>query len=169
MLIVNLSFSGLAAIAALVGSFFSGDSSGVSGLALALGGGAWFFLAAFYLVAFWSLAAQTPGMRFFGIGLGVEGRGLPLRRSLKRLVGLGLSVLALGIGFLGILFGERRRGWQDRLAGVDVLYEIREREPAPWSRLDLGEPVAGDEAGIVRGLEGRGRRPQGASRSPLHS
>lgn len=167
MLIVNLAFSGLAAVAALIGSFFSGDSGSVSGLALALGSGAWLFLGAFYLVAFWSLAAQTPGMRFFGIRLGVEGRGLPLGRSLKRLVGLDLAALAFGLGFLGILFDERRRGWQDRLAGVDVLYEARERAPAPWSRLDLHESLAGEGPETAKAPEARGLQPQRVSGSPL--
>ena len=167
MLIVNLAFSGLAAIAALIGSFFSGDGSNVSGLALALGGGAWFLLAAFYLIAFWSLTAQTPGMRFFGIRLGVEGRGLPLRRSLKRLVGLGLAALPLGLGFLGVFFDERRRGWQDRLAGVDVLYEVRERAPVPWSRLNLSEPLVGEEPGTTKAPGAQGLRPQRVSGSPL--
>jgi uncharacterized RDD family membrane protein YckC len=143
VLVVNLAFSGLAAIAALIASAFSGD--GLSGLALALGTVAWFALEAFYFVAFWSLAGQTPGMRFFGIRLGVEGRGLPLGRSVRRLVGLVLAGLAFGLGFLGILFDERRRGWQDRLAGVDVLYEGHEPAPAPWSQLDAVE--AGEEAG----------------------
>ena len=75
MLIVNLAFSGLAAIAALIASVFSGNGDGVSDFALALGTAAWLALGAFYLVAFWSLAGQTPGMRFFGIRLGVEGAG----------------------------------------------------------------------------------------------
>lgn len=167
MLIVNLAFSGLAAIAALIGSFFSGDGGNVSGLALALGAGAWSSLAAFYLVAFWSLAAQTPGMRFFGIRLGVEGRGLPLGRSLKRLIGLGLAALPLGLGFLGVLVDERRRGWHDRMAGVDVLYEVRERAPAPWSRLDLSEPVANEEPERTKAPGSQGLRPRRVSRSPL--
>ena len=54
----------LAAIAALIDSAFSGNGDGVSGLALALGTAAWLALGALYLVAFWCLAGQTPGMRF---------------------------------------------------------------------------------------------------------
>lgn len=134
LLIVNLAFSGMAAIVALIGSFFEGTGNGLSGAALALGSLAWIGLGALYLVAFWSLAAQTPGMRFFGIRLGVDGRGLPPRRSLRRLAGLFLAWIPFGIGFLGIVFDERRRGWQDRLAGVDVLYEEHEPAAAPWSR-----------------------------------
>lgn len=161
-LIVNLGFSGLAAIAALVASFFSGSSTEVSGLALALGTGAWLGLGAFYLVAFWSLAGQTPGMRFFGIRLGIDGRGLPLRRSLVRLAGLVLALLPLGLGFVGILTDERRRGWQDRLVGVDVLYENRQPRPAPWSTLELAEPSASATA-EAPGTSSGGFRPQHAS------
>jgi uncharacterized RDD family membrane protein YckC len=169
-LIVNLAFSGFAAILALIGSFLSGDGSNVSGLALALGGSAWLLLGGVYLVGFWSLAAQTPGMRFFGIRLGVEGRGLAPRRSLRRLIGLALAAIPFGLGFLGILFDERRRGWQDRLAGVDVLYEERETTPAPWSTLEHPEPVAASgEAGTAKAPGARGLRPQQLSGRPLGS
>jgi uncharacterized RDD family membrane protein YckC len=129
---VNLSFTAAAAVLALVESSFGNGGDGVSGLAIAIGSTAWLSLGGLYLVAFWSLAGQTPGMRFLGIGLG-EGR-LPLRRSLERLVGLGLSVATLGLGFLGIVLGERRRGWADRFAGTAVVYDERRPEPAPWSR-----------------------------------
>lgn len=164
-LIVNLGFSAVAAIAALVASFFSGSSTEVTGLALVLGTGAWLGLGAVYLLIFWSLAGQTPGMRFFGIRLGIAERGLPLRSSLVRLVGLALALLPLGLGLLGILTDGRRRGWQDRLVGVDVLYEVRKPTPAPWSTLDLAEPAGAAPA--VQGT-GSGRfRPQHASGPPI--
>jgi hypothetical protein len=83
-------------------------------------------------------------MRFVGIRLSA-GR-LPLRRSLRRLLGFGLSVMAFGLGFLGIVFGERRRGWQDRFADTDVLYDERRPEPAPWS---VAKPPAALPAEIV--------------------
>jgi uncharacterized RDD family membrane protein YckC len=167
LLIVNLVFSGLAAIAALIGSFFSGNGDGVSGFALALGSVTWVALGCFYLVAFWSLAGQTPGMRFFGVRLGVEGRGLPPRKSVKRLFGLFLAAIPFGLGFLGILTDERRRGWQDRLAGVDVLYESREPTAAPWSSLDALETGAVGEPATTKTPETRGLRPQQVSGSPL--
>jgi uncharacterized RDD family membrane protein YckC len=162
-LIVNIGFWGLAAIAALIGSFFSGDGSGVTGLTLAVGSTAWLALEGFYLVAFWSLAAQTPGMRFFGIRLGVAGRGLPLRKSLRRLVGLFLAAIPFGLGFIGVLLDERRRGWQDRLAGVDVVYESREVAAAPWSILNPVEPASVGEASTTKTPDARGLRPQGVS------
>jgi uncharacterized RDD family membrane protein YckC len=167
LLIVNLAFSGLAAILALIGSFFSGTGDGLSGFALALGGAAWIALGSVYLVVFWSLAGQTPGMRFLGIRLGVETRGLPPRRSLKRLVGLFLAAIPFGLGFLGVLFDERRRGWQDRLAGVDVLYEAREPAAAPWSTLDVAEPAASAGPTTTKAPDARGLRPQQVSGTPL--
>jgi hypothetical protein len=68
-----------------------------------------------------------------------EGRRLLPRRALRRLLGLALSAVTLGLGFLGIVFGDERRGWQDRLADTDVVYEEVAAIVAPWS-----EPVAGE-------------------------
>ena len=166
-LIVNLAFTGVAAIAALIASAFSGSGNGLSGLTLVVGSAAWVALGSFYLVAFWSLAGQTPGMRFFGIRIGVEGERLPLRRSLRRLVGLALAFATFGIGFLGILFDERRRGWQDRMAGVDVLYERNERTPAPWSTLDPVEEASGEAPDTTKAPGARGLRPQHVGGPPL--
>jgi len=50
----------------------------------------------------------------------------------RRLVGLVLAVLPLGLGLLGILIGDRRRGFQDRYAGTDVTY-VADRLPG-WAR-----------------------------------
>jgi uncharacterized RDD family membrane protein YckC len=127
---VNLGFTAIVAIATLVDNAFGGAGDGASNFAIAVGSTTWLGLGSLYLVAFWSLAGQTPGMRFVGIRLSVQ--RLPFGRSLKRLVGLGLAVMTFGIGFLGIVFGEGRRGWEDRFAGTDVLYDERRPEPAPW-------------------------------------
>lgn len=123
---VNLSFTAFVALVTLVGNAFSGNGRGGSGLAIAIGSAAWLGLGAFYLVAFWALAGQTPGMRFVGIRLDLS--RLPLGRSIKRLCGLGLSVVAFGLGFVGVVFGTERRDWADRFAGTFVLYEDRHPE-----------------------------------------
>jgi uncharacterized RDD family membrane protein YckC len=128
---VNLGFTAIVALVTLVDNAFGGSASGGSGFAIAVGSTTWVLMGSVYLLGFWSLAGQTPGMRFVGIRLSVD--RLPLRRSLRRLVGLWLSVLTLGIGFLGVVFGTQRRGWEDRFAGTDVLYDERRPEPAPWS------------------------------------
>ncbi|HET7483983.1 MAG TPA: RDD family protein [Solirubrobacterales bacterium] len=159
-LLINLAFSGIAAVAALIASAFTGNGNGVSDLVLALGTTAWLTLGAVYLVGFWSLAGQTLGMRFVGIRLGVESRGLPLGRSVRRLVGMALAILAFGLGFLGIFFDERRRAWDDRLSRVDVLYEGNERRFAPWSRLEDSEMVATEAPSTTKAPDTRGLRTQ---------
>ncbi len=143
---VNLSFTAIVAVATLVDNAFGGGGGGASNFAIAVGSTAWLSLGGLYLVGFWSLAGQTPGMRFVGIRLSAH--RLPLGRALKRLLGLGLSVIAFGLGFLGIVFGEQRRGWEDRFSGADVIYDERRPEPAPWSQpeplaaVPVAEPVA---------------------------
>jgi uncharacterized RDD family membrane protein YckC len=144
---VNPSFSAAAAIAALLNTAFGGANDGLSGIQIAVGSTAWLTLGAVYLLTFWSLAGQTPGMRFLGIRLS-EPR-LPLRRAVRRLVGLALSVVTLGIGFLGIVFRDDRRGWADRFAGLDVVYDERRPEPAPWSAVtEAAEPAVPVESAV---------------------
>jgi uncharacterized RDD family membrane protein YckC len=141
---VNLGFTALAALITLLANAFGGNANGGTGLAIAVGSTAWLSIGAVYLVGFWSLAGQTPGMRFLGIRLSAE--RLPFRRSVRRLVGLGLAILAFGIGFLGIVFGKQRRAWDDKLAATDVIYDERRPEPAPWSRLSPGPGAVRTEA-----------------------
>jgi hypothetical protein len=78
-------------------------------------------------------------MRFLGIEI-AQGRLLP-RRSVARLFGFSLAVLSFGLGFLGIVFGERRRGFADRFGRTDVVYDERRPDPAPWSQPPTGVPV----------------------------
>lgn len=161
VLIVNLGFSGLAAVAALIASAFTGNGNGVSGAALAAGTTLWFALGGLYLVGFWSLAAQTPGMRFIGIRLDVDGRGLRFGRSVRRLIGMALAWIPLGLGFIGIFFDQRRRAWDDRMSGVGVVYEGEERRLAPWSRLDPAvAAVPSTGSTTTKAPEGRGLRSQ---------
>jgi uncharacterized RDD family membrane protein YckC len=128
---VNLGFTALVALVTLVDNAFGGSANGGSLVAVAVGSTAWVAMGSLYLVGFWSLAGQTPGMRFVGVRL--RGGRLPARRSVRRLFGLYLSVISFGIGFLGIVFREERRGWEDRFAGTEVVYDERRPEPAPWS------------------------------------
>ncbi|MDX6610137.1 MAG: hypothetical protein QOF85_2062 [Solirubrobacterales bacterium] len=164
-LLVNLGFSGLAAVAALIASAFTGNGNGVSNAALAAGTTLWFALGSLYLVGFWSLAGQTPGMRFIGIRLDVDGRGLRFGRAVKRLIGMALATIPFGLGFLGIFFDERRRAWDDRLSGVDVVYEGNERTPAPWSRLEIAKPpLAADASATTKAPETPGPSVSAGSR-----
>jgi uncharacterized RDD family membrane protein YckC len=127
---VNLAFTAFVALVTLVANAFGGNGEGGTTLAIAVGSTAWLSFGAIYLLGFWSLAGQTPGMRFLGIRLDER---LSLRRAVRRLFGLGLAVLTFGLGFIGIVFRERRCAWDDRMSDSEVLYDERRPEPAPWS------------------------------------
>jgi uncharacterized RDD family membrane protein YckC len=146
-LIVNLFFTVLAGAVTLIATFFGGSGEGVPKGAIAAGSFIWLIVVSVYLAGFWGLEGQTIGMRFLGIRL--SERRLPLRRAIRRLIGLGLSVITFGIGFLGIVFGESRRGWADRMAKTEVVYDERRPVAAPWSTLSEPAPVAPLAAGAA--------------------
>lgn len=132
--LLNAAFFAASSIVGIFTSAVIGDSDGTSTSLLVAGTGLWLLLGGLYLTAFWSLAGQTPGMRFLGIKLDAGGESkIGLRRSVRRLVGIFLALIPLGLGFLGILTSERRRGWQDRLAGTEVRYVSLPEPTAPWS------------------------------------
>jgi uncharacterized RDD family membrane protein YckC len=145
-LIINLFFTVLAGAATLIVTFLGGSGEGVPRGAIAAGSVIWLGVVSVYLAGFWGLEGQTIGMRFLGIRL--SERRLPLRRAIRRLIGLGLSVITFGIGFLGIVFGEGRRGWADRMAGTEVVYDERRPVPAPWSTLSEPSAVAPLATGV---------------------
>ena len=65
-------------------------------------------------------------------------RGRPRRRtaraswrSIIRVIGLGLCILTLFIGFIPVLFNARRRGAHDTLARTVVFYDDVAEEPVP--------------------------------------
>jgi uncharacterized RDD family membrane protein YckC len=90
-------------------------------------------------VAFWSLVGQTPGMRLLSIRLDVDGsREVGLRRAIRRILVVPLSILVLGLGYLNIVVSPRRRGWHDAAAGTTVVYDHRDLT-APWAKLPVAK------------------------------
>jgi uncharacterized RDD family membrane protein YckC len=76
-----------------------------------------------YFLLFWTFFGQTPGMAVMGIQvLRKDARPPTLLYSFIRYIGLLLSFLALGLGFLWVLVDRRRRGWHDKLSGTYVVY-----------------------------------------------
>jgi uncharacterized RDD family membrane protein YckC len=122
--LLNAGFFAASALIALAASVFLADPDGISTSALVAGTTTWLAAGSAYLLLFWSLAGQTPGMRFLGIELRLEdgSRRLGFRRSVRRLIGLVLSVIPLGLGFIGVVLGDRRRGLLDVIAGTEVVY-----------------------------------------------
>jgi uncharacterized RDD family membrane protein YckC len=137
---INLGFTALAALVTLVGNAFGGSADGGTNVAIAAGSLTWLVLSGAYFVAFWTLAGQTPGMRFLGVRL--AGGRLSLGRANLRVFGIGVSVFFLGLPFLGIVFRETRQGFADRIAGTDVVYDERRPLPAPWSVPQVDEAAA---------------------------
>ena len=85
--------------------------------------------------AFWALVGQTPGMRFLAIRVIHDGsRTVTYGRAVRRVLGLIVSLLPLGLGFLAILRDPYRRAWYDRWTGTEVIYDVIAR----------GAPHAGD-------------------------
>jgi uncharacterized RDD family membrane protein YckC len=120
--ILDLAVLAISAVVAFVVSLFvSGDAP--AGPVIAAGATFWVLALTAYLFTFWALAGQTPGMRFLRIRLDAAGESrIGSRRAIRRLGGAVLSGAALGIGFLAVLFNDRRLGWLDRIAGTKVLY-----------------------------------------------
>ena len=87
-----------------------------------LAGTGWFLAIGAYFVAFWSTTGQTPGMRALRVRVvGPSGRPPSAPRSLARFIGLILAIVLLFVGFLPVLFDDRRRGLHDFLSGTVVV------------------------------------------------
>ena len=107
------------AVAWLVSSIAGGLGPGwLEGL---LAGRGWAVVVACYLALFWTVAGQTPGMRFMHLRV-TDRSGAPcgFPRSLLRLVGLFLATMPCLAGFLPVLVDRRRRALQDFIAGTVV-------------------------------------------------
>src|SRR5438874_3778879 len=97
----------------------------VDAVIAAVMGAIWIVWTIAYFVFFWSSTGQTPGDRVMGIRV-IDGRErgpLKPRRALLRLIALWLAALPLLAGIWMMLWDERRRCRQDRLARTLVVYE----------------------------------------------
>jgi len=68
---------------------------------------------------------QTPGMKAVKIKLcGTDGTyPIGYARGFLRWIGMIISSLVIGLGFLGILIDENKQGWHDKIAGTYVVVE----------------------------------------------
>jgi uncharacterized RDD family membrane protein YckC len=75
-----------------------------------------------YDITFWLLSGQTPGKRVLGVRvMRADGKRMGLGNALRRQVGYWISAIFF-LGFLWILFDNRRQGFHDKLAGTIVTY-----------------------------------------------
>ncbi len=76
-----------------------------------------------YFAYSWAASGRTAGMALFGVRVvRDDGTGASARRAVVRTLALPLSFLFLGLGFVGILLGNRRRALHDVIAGTAVIY-----------------------------------------------
>jgi uncharacterized RDD family membrane protein YckC len=145
-----------ALVAFMINAVF-GDNTHQEDPLVALGLGAWAFLAGLYLVTFWRFEGETPGMRFIGLNLEVDGideKHLGLGGAVMRLVWLVLSIVPLlGLPLLGIVRRDDRTGLHDRRTGTTIVYSGSSGRAAPWSTLD--SKTGGPEAAHPRDVPPR--------------
>ena len=122
----------IGAVITLIAEAFGDVSIDISALEVVLGAIAWMIAFNAYLIGFWWLAGQTPGMRILGIQVRTtEGGPVTPRRGLVRAAGMILAAIPLFAGYVPILLNERRQGFHDKLANTLVTY----RRPAPATRV----------------------------------
>jgi uncharacterized RDD family membrane protein YckC len=133
--VLNAAFFAISAVIAFVASLLAPSEAAAP--ALAAGVFAWLLAGAVYLTTFWALLGQTPGMRFVGVRIvALDAPSITTSRAIRRLFGFTLAAIPLGLGFLGIVASERRRGLEDVMGRTEVRYAPI-RRPAPWA-----EPAA---------------------------
>ncbi len=120
LVLAQVAFLVVSAVVALVGGLVGGLRP--EWLFQALAGVGWVLLVGAYFVFFWSLAGQTPGMRFVGLCVVDRFGAAPSpARSVLRFVALLLAIAPMFLGLLPILFDARRRGLQDFVARTFVV------------------------------------------------
>ena len=124
-----------------------------------------------YFAYSWSVGGKTIGMAVLGVRVvRADGRDVEPRQAIIRTLALPLSILLLGLGFIGILLQREHRALHDLIAGTAVVYAwdaraarlrflARQAEPAPATALrpgtktwptDVVPPVTGDAADPMR-------------------
>jgi uncharacterized RDD family membrane protein YckC len=95
------------------------------------------FFGAIYFIFFWVISGFTPGKALLGLRVvRSDGQRLHLGRAVLRLIGYFIAALPLFLGFVWILFDNRRQGWHDKIARTYVIYMWEEKSHA----LTMGSP-----------------------------
>ena len=141
--IINGAFFVTSAVFAFAASALFPDSDITPARTLVLGATTWLVILSGYLLFFWTLAGQTPGMRLLGIRL-IDAGGAPRlspATAIRRLVWTVLALIPFGLGFLAVLVSDRRRALQDRRANTEVILVDRDGRPESASRRAAIQPA----------------------------
>lgn len=137
-------------IASVVSFSFGDHLTAIGGAILGVIG---YLLGATVLVLFWSLAGQTPGMRFLSIRVMQDGqRDVTLGRAIKRAFALAFALAPLGLGYFWILRNPSRHAWHDTLTGTEVVYDDAQR--APYVSATAAEAASSRRASTRRKAHG---------------
>ena len=77
-----------------------------------------------YFLYFWSAhgSGQTPGMRALRLRvIRTDGTYISVGRAFLRNIGLGISLICLGLGVIWIGFDKQKQGWHDKIADTYVI------------------------------------------------
>jgi uncharacterized RDD family membrane protein YckC len=89
----------------------------------ALLGAGWALVAGSYLVFFWSAAGRTPGMHLMHVRVhDRSGKPPSVGRAIVRVVATWISIVPFFLGYVTVLFDQRRRGLPDIVARTEVVY-----------------------------------------------
>lgn len=111
-----------------------------------------------FFAIFWTLGGQTPGQYMAGVRVvRLDGKRLNFWRSLVRWVGLIVSLLPLGLGYLWCLWDDRRQIFADKMASTVVVYawEAKRNEfmlDRVWTRLRRRKRSAEQPVGVQPAL-----------------
>jgi uncharacterized RDD family membrane protein YckC len=77
-----------------------------------------------YLVFFWSATGRTPGMHVLGVRVRDRtGKPPSIMRAILRVLVTWVSIVPFFLGYVTVLFDERRRGLPDLVARTEVFYD----------------------------------------------
>lgn len=117
-------FAVLAGLVALVSYLVGGFRP--TWLVETLLGAGWALVGGTYLVLFWSGAGRTPGMQVMHVRVrDRSGEPPSIGRAIVRAVVTWLSIVPLFLGYVTVLFDDRRRGLPDIVARTEVVYDRR--------------------------------------------
>ena len=97
-----------------------------------------------YFAYCWTLSGKTPAMALLGLRVvRGDGRDLGRRSAAVRTLALPLGALLFGLGYIGIIFGRRRRALHDVIADSAVVYDFDAR--AARLRFLVRKPIHADD------------------------
>ena len=107
----------------------------------------------FYHILAWTAFSATPGKMMLKLQI-VDRNGwrIGILQSVGRLLGYGISTLAIGLGFLWIFVHRFGRGWHDHIAGTYVIYQGPEKSRSRNMANDFFKDLAGGPP-IVRNMD----------------